>query len=236
MGAKSTSQNATDKLIVALDFPTVKEASDLVNVLGDHVSFYKVGLELLFSGGLDFAQKLKSDGKNVFLDMKLLDIGTTVEKAVANVARLDLDLLTIHGTDRKTMDAAVRGRGDSNLKLLAVTVLTSLDEADLKQQGSTFKPRDLVVHRAKMARDAGIDGVVASGQEAQTIRESIGDDMLLVTPGIRLAGGASDDQARIITPQKAINAGASHLVVGRPISKATDPVAAAKLFIQQMTS
>ncbi len=229
-----TNIKTPNNLIVALDFPTTAQASALVEQLGDRVSFYKVGLELLFAGGLDFAQDLKRQNKNVFLDMKLLDIGNTVEKAVANVAKLGFDLLTIHGTDRKTMDAAVRGRGNSNLKLLAVTVLTSLDHDDLKQQGSAMMPEELVLHRAKMAKDAGIDGVVASGQEAEAIRSVVGPDMLIVTPGVRLAGAATDDQARVMTPEKAISAGATHLVVGRPITQADDPAKAAEVFASQM--
>ncbi len=222
--------NTSNNLIVALDFPTTDKAAALVAQLGPSVGFYKVGLELLFAGGLDYATALKQDGKSVFLDMKLLDIANTVEKAVANVAAFGFDMLTIHGTDRKTMDAAVKGRGNSKLKLLAVTVLTSLDESDLKQQGSHMKPQELVLHRAQMARAAGIDGVVASGQEAASIRTTVGPDMLIVTPGIRLAGGSVDDQARVITPARAIKAGATQLVVGRPITQASDPVKAAKTF------
>lgn len=222
--------NPKDNLIVALDFPTTDEAHALVETLGAEVQFYKVGLELLFAGGLNYAQTLKQQGKNVFLDMKLLDIANTVEKAVANIAGFGFDMLTIHGTDRKTMDAAVKGRGNSNLKLLAVTVLTSLNDDDVKEQGSRMAPQELVLHRAQLARDAGIDGIVASGQEAKAIRDVVGSEMLVVTPGIRLAGAASDDQARIITPERAISAGASHLVVGRPISRANDPELAARTF------
>ncbi|MGH1419391.1 MAG: orotidine-5'-phosphate decarboxylase [Hyphomicrobiaceae bacterium] len=228
------SHNPIDSLIVALDFPTTDEAHSLVETLGEDVQFYKVGLELLFAGGLHYAQTLKQQGKNVFLDMKLLDIANTVEKAVANVAGFGFDMLTIHGTDRKTMDAAVKGRGNSNLKLLAVTVLTSLDDHDLKEQGSRMDPQELVLHRAQLARDAGMDGIVASGQEANAVRDIVGPDMLVVTPGIRLAGAASDDQARIITPERAISAGASHLVVGRPISRAEDPASAARTFQAEM--
>lgn len=223
-------QDITNSLIVALDFPTQEQAAAQVEQLGDAVSFYKIGLELLFAGGLNFALILKQHSKNVFLDMKLLDIANTVEKAVANVAAFGFDMLTIHGTDRKTMDAAVRGRGNSNLKLLAVTVLTSLNEDDLMQQGTTMSPADLVLHRAQMARDAGMDGVVASGREAFAIRAAVGPDMLIVTPGVRLAGSAADDQARIMTPEHAIAAGATHLVVGRPITQAADPVQAAEIF------
>ncbi len=223
-------ENNSNKLIVALDFPTTDLATAQVDQLGDAVGFYKVGLELLFAGGLDYATTLKAQGKSVFLDMKLLDIANTVEKAVANVASFGFDMLTIHGVDAKTMDAAVRGRGNSNLKLLAVTVLTSLNDDDLKQQGSSMAPADLVLHRAKLAHEAGMDGVVASGLEAAAIRAAVGPEMLIVTPGVRLAGGSVDDQARVITPERAISAGATHLVVGRPITQANDPIEAAGIF------
>lgn len=223
-----------DRLIVALDMPTEAEARRLIARLGDHVTFYKVGLELLFAGGLGLAQDLKRHHKHVFLDMKLLDIGNTVERAVANAAELGLDFLTIHGTDLKTMRAAVAGRGKSRLKLLAVTVLTNLNEDDLKQQGSRMTPADLVLHRAKLAREAGCDGVIASGQEAKRIREAVGPGFLIVTPGIRLAGGTTDDQERVMTPERAIADGADYLVVGRPITQADDPVVVADTFVHHI--
>lgn len=223
-----------DRLIVALDMPTVEEAARLVASLGEGVHFYKVGLELLFAGGLDFAQHLKSLGKRVFLDMKLLDIGNTVERAVANAADFGVDLLTIHGHDLKTLRAAVVGRGNSPLKLLAVTVLTNLSADDLKQQGTTMSPSDLVLHRARLAREAGFDGVIASGQEASRIREAIGPGFLIVTPGIRLEGSAMDDQERVMTPERAIRAGADHIVVGRPITQADGPRATALAFMHHI--
>ncbi len=225
----STSATSQERLFVALDLPDVGRARQMVERIGDAARCYKVGLELLFGGGLEFAQGLKAAGKSVFLDMKLLDIPNTVEKATANIAGLGLDYLTVHGHDRKTLDAAVKGRGSSSLKLLAVTVLTSLDGEDLRQQGIAGRsPADLVVHRAKLARDAGFDGIVASGQEAAMIRAAVGPDLAIVTPGIRLAEGADRDQTRVMTPDKAIAAGASHLVVGRPITEAADPAAAAR--------
>lgn len=223
-----------DRLIVALDMPTVEEAARLVASLGEGVHFYKVGLELLFAGGLDFAQHLKSMGKRVFLDMKLLDIGNTVERAVANAADFGVDCLTIHGHDLKTLHAAVVGRGSSPMKLLAVTVLTNLSADDLKQQGSTMSPGDLVLHRARLAREAGFDGVIASGQEAHRIREAVGSGFLIVTPGIRLEGSAMDDQERVMTPEHAIKAGADHIVVGRPITQADDPRATALAFMHHI--
>ena len=224
-------EHAKDKLIVALDMPGYDDARALVDALGDTVSFYKVGLELLFAGGLDLASELKGDGKRVFLDMKFLDIGNTVERAVASVSTLGFDFLTIHGTDSKTLRAAVKGRGNANTKLLAVTVLTSLDQSDLAEQGIVASPRDLVLKRAKLAQDAGFDGVIASGQEAASIRAAMGRDFLIVTPGIRLPGTAAGDQMRITTPEDALSAGVNHLVVGRPIAAASDPKAAAENFL-----
>jgi len=228
------SHSAKDRLIVALDMPTVEEAQRLVATLEDAVSFYKVGLELLFAGGLDLARALKREGKHVFLDMKLLDIGNTVERAVANVTELGVDMLTVHGHDLKTMRAAVAGRGGAKLKLLAVTVLTNLTGDDLKQQGSSFSPADLAVQRAKLAYEAGFDGVIASGQEAGRIRDVVGSHFLIVTPGIRLTGSSTDDQQRITTPDNAIKAGASHIVVGRPITQADDPRVAAETFFNHI--
>lgn len=223
-----------DRLIVALDMPTVEEAARLVAQLQEGVHFYKVGLELLFAGGLDFAQHLKAHGKRVFLDMKLLDIGNTVERAVANAADFGVDFLTIHGHDLKTLHAAIVGRGHSPLKLLAVTVLTNLSADDLKQQGSSMTPSDLVLHRARLAHEAGFDGVIASGQEASRIRNAVGPDFLIVTPGIRLEGSAMDDQERVMTPERAIRSGADHIVVGRPITQADDPRAAALAFVHHI--
>ena len=226
---------AKDRLFVALDVASVDAARRLVAKLGDTISCYKIGLELLFGGGLDVANELKAGGKTVFLDMKLLDIATTVKKATANIARLGLDYLTVHGHDRKTLDAAVRGRGTSRLKLLAVTVLTSLDRNDLREQGiETLSPADLVVHRARLALAAGFDGVIASGQEAALVRAAVGPDFLIVTPGIRPAGAETGDQARAVTPLIAIRAGATHLVVGRPITAAADPKAAAAAIVQEI--
>lgn len=226
-----TSANAQGHLIVALDMPTVEEARRLVNVLGDTVSFYKVGLELLFAGGLDLARELRRQGKRVFLDMKLLDIGNTVERAVANATELDVTFLTVHGHDLKTLRAAVSGRAGRKVKLLAVTVLTNLSEEDLREQGSSLKPADLVLRRAELAYAAGFDGVIASGQEAARIRAATGPKFLIVTPGIRLPGSTTDDQERVMTPDHAITAGANHIVVGRPITQADDPKAAAVKFL-----
>jgi orotidine-5'-phosphate decarboxylase len=223
-----------DRLIVALDMPAVEEAARLVAHLQEGVHFYKVGLELLFAGGLDFAQHLKTHGKRVFLDMKLLDIGNTVERAVANAADFGVDFLTVHGQDLKTLHAAVVGRGNADLKLLAVTLLTNLSAEDLKQQGSSMTPSDLVLHRARLAHEAGFDGVIASGQEAERIRKVVGPDFLIVTPGIRLEGSAMDDQERVMTPERAIRAGADHIAVGRPITQGDNPRAAALAFVHHI--
>jgi orotidine-5'-phosphate decarboxylase len=227
----NVSLDPRSRLFVALDTPDAASAEALIDTLGDSVGACKIGLELLFGGGLDLAGRLARRGVPVFLDMKLLDIPNTVEKATRNIATLGLDYLTVHGTDRKTLDAAVAGRGRAAMKLLAVTVLTSLDTRDLAEQGiSGRSPTDLVVHRAGLAKAAGFDGVIASGQEAAAIRAEVGPGFLIVTPGIRLAEGADGDQSRVMTPGKAIAAGASHLVVGRPITAAADPRKAAETF------
>ncbi|WP_409561610.1 orotidine-5'-phosphate decarboxylase [Hyphomicrobium sp. B1] len=224
-----------DKLIVALDLSSYDQARALVDRLDDTVSFYKIGLELLFAGGLDLAQELKREGKRVFLDLKFLDIANTVERAVASAAGLGVDFVTVHGHDTKTLTAAVKGRASSNLKLLAVTVLTSLDQSDLEEQGITdITPAGLVVGRARMSELAGFDGVIASGQEAAAIRAETGPDFLIVTPGIRLPGAEAGDQTRVTTPEEAIGFGANHIVVGRPINAAKDPKAAAEAFLQHI--
>lgn len=218
----ATREQTNDQLIVALDVPTYEDASAIVSELGDAVSFYKIGLELLFGGGLRLAQELRDAGKFVFLDMKLLDIGNTVEKAVRNIARLGVNYLTVHAIDGKTLRAAKEGRGTSDLKLLGVTVLTSLTPDDLAEQGISESPEELVLRRARMAHAIGIDGVVASGLEARAIRDAIGSDFAIITPGIRPAGSAANDQARAMTPRDAILAGANRIVVGRPILNAPD--------------
>ena len=228
--------DARMRLIVALDVASVEEALSLIDKLGDSVGVYKIGLELLFSGGFALASELAAHGGRVFVDAKLLDIEATVERATASVARSGAEFLTVHATDRKTLNAAARGRGDSRLKLLGVTVLTNLDAADLVQQGTDIPPAELVLHRAMLAKEAGFDGVVASGQEAASIRTAAGPDFLIVTPGIRPAGSAAGDQARIVTPASAIAAGADYLVVGRPITAAPDPRAAAEAIIAEIDS
>lgn len=223
-----------DRLIVALDVPSVDKARALIDTLQDSVGVYKIGLELLFAGGMSLASELASRGARVFLDAKLLDIEATIERATAAIARTGAHFLTVHAADRKTLDAAVRGRGDSGLTLLGITVLTNLGPADLVQQGTDIPPAELVLHRAMLAKEAGFDGIVASGLEAAAIREAAGSGFLIVTPGIRPEGGASNDQTRIVAPANAIAAGADYLVVGRPITAAAHPRAAAEAIVAEI--
>jgi len=206
----------------------------MVEKLGDAVSFYKVGFELALAGGIPFAQALARSGKKVFLDLKLHDIANTVARATERAAELGATFLTVHAFP-PTMRAAVEGRGKSALKLLAVTVLTSWDDADLKEAGYSHSVQDLVRRRAEQAHEIGIDGLVASAAEAAALRSKIGS-MLLVTPGIRPAGDAAGDQKRIVTPKAAIAAGADHLVVGRPVLAARDPQAAAETIVAEIAS
>ena len=222
-----------DRLIVALDLPTVQAADAMVTRLGDAVSFYKIGYQLAFAGGLAFAEALARAGKQVFLDLKLHDIGNTVAKGVESVARLGATFLTVHAYPQ-TMKAAADARGASNLRLLAVTVLTSYDDADLAAAGYDFTVAELVAERAAQARDIGVDGLVCSAEEAARLRSIASAGMVLVTPGIRPAGAEKGDQKRIMTPAAAIAAGADHLVVGRPILEAPDPKAAALAIVTEI--
>ncbi|HUI97603.1 MAG TPA: orotidine-5'-phosphate decarboxylase [Xanthobacteraceae bacterium] len=224
-----------DRLIVALDVPTVEAAEMLVARLGDAVSFYKIGYQLAFAGGLALAQRLAGAGNQVFLDLKLHDIGNTVARGVESVARLGAAFLTVHAYPQ-TMKAAVDARGASNLRILAVTVLTSYDDTDLAAAGYDFTVTELVAERAAQARDIGVDGLVCSGEEAAALRKIVGHSMVLVTPGIRPAGAESGDQKRIMTPAAAIAAGADYLVVGRPVVAASDPRAAAAAIIAEITT
>ncbi|GAA6200864.1 orotidine-5'-phosphate decarboxylase [Aquicoccus sp. SU-CL01552] len=227
-----------DRLIVALDVPNAVEALALTSQLGDTVSFYKIGLGMLTGGGLALANELIAEhGKRIFLDMKLFDIGATVEAAVRGLSRFDLDFLTVHG-DPHVVRAAKEGAAGSDMKILAVTILTSLDRGDLDD--GLIKPGDmaeLVVERAARALDAGADGVIASPQEAGAIRalpEAAG--RLIVTPGVRPAGADLGDQKRVATPAGAIRAGADHIVVGRPVWQAKDPRGAAQMILDEVAT
>jgi orotidine-5'-phosphate decarboxylase len=227
-----------DRLIVALDVPNVVAGLEITRLLGDDVSFYKIGLGMLTGGGLALANELKQEhGKRIFLDMKFFDIGATVEAAVRGIAQFDLDFLTVHG-DPHVVRAAKEGAAGTNLKILAVTILTSLDRADL--DASCIKPgslSDLVQERAARALSAGADGVIASPQEAALVRalpEAAGK--LIVTPGVRPVGSDPGDQKRIATPAQAIADGADHIVVGRPIWRAPDPRRAAQAILAEIAS
>ena len=226
---------ADDRLIVALDLPDALAAGQLAETLGDAVPFYKIGLGMLTGGGLGLACELKDQGKRVFLDLKLYDIGATVEKAVAGLAQFGLDFLTVHG-DPQVVRAAVAGRGDAPTRILAVTILTSLDRSDL--DAMLIRPgtvEDLTVERARRALTAGADGLIASPREAARIRalpEAKG--RLIVTPGVRPAGAALGDQKRVATPAAALAAGADHIVVGRPVWAAPDPRAAAEAILAEI--
>jgi orotidine-5'-phosphate decarboxylase len=224
-----------DRLIVALDVPTVAAADAIVTRLGDAVSFYKIGYQLAFAGGLALAERLAGAGKQIFLDLKLHDIGNTVARGVESVARLGAAFLTVHAYPQ-TMKAAVDARGTASLRILAVTVLTSYDDSDLAAAGYDFTVAELAAERAAQARDIGVDGLVCSGEEAAALRKVVGHGMVLVTPGIRPAGADSGDQKRIMTPAAAIAAGADYLVVGRPVVAASDPRAAAAAIVAEITT
>ena len=218
---------ADPRLYVALDLPSIEDARAMVAAIGDSVVSYKIGLQLLPLGGTQLGAELKAQGKNVFYDFKFHDIDATVEKAARSVAGLGADILTVHARP-DVMRAAVRGRGDSDLKVIGVTVLTSLDTQSLKDIGYHNTPEELVMHRVRQAVEAGMDGVVSSPLEAEAIRAVVPKDFLVVTPGVRLPGGDADDQKRIATPYDALRNGASHLVVGRPITASKDPGTAAQ--------
>jgi orotidine-5'-phosphate decarboxylase len=224
---------ARKRLIVALDVPSVAAAEQMVARLGKSVSFYKIGYQLAFAGGLPFAAELVTAGKQVFLDLKLHDIGHTVEKGVHSVAQLGATFLTVHAYPQ-TMKAAVAGRAGSNLRILAVTVLTSYDDADLAAAGYDMDVPELARARAQQARDIGLDGLVCSPEEAAALRDVAGRGMVLVTPGIRPAGTAAGDQKRVMTPAQAIAAGADYLVVGRPVLEAADPQQAAEAMVAEI--
>jgi orotidine-5'-phosphate decarboxylase len=224
-----------DRLIVALDFADPRAAQDLVERLGPSVTFFKIGMELAYGGGLVLAETLIGQGKQVFLDLKLHDIPNTVTRATQQVARLGVRFLTVHAYPQ-TMAAAKAGAADSGLELLAVTVLTSYDDNDLANAGYGLGARDLVARRATQAQALGIDGLVLSAEEVAAVRQTLGPSMTLVTPGIRPAGAEKGDQKRVKTPSEAIVSGADYLVIGRPITEAADPRAAAQAINAEIAS
>ncbi|RJG43257.1 orotidine-5'-phosphate decarboxylase [Mesorhizobium sp. DCY119] len=224
-----------DRLIVGLDVPTLKEAEAAVRELEGTVTFYKIGYQLAFAGGLDFARELASGGTKVFLDMKLLDIDNTVAKAVENIVKMGVSMLTLHAYP-KAMKAAVAAAQGSDLCLLAVTVLTSMDQQDVIDAGYEYDPHTLVLRRSEQALQAGMGGIVCSADEASAVRKIVGPDMAVVTPGIRPAGSEHGDQKRVVTPAQAIRNGSSHLVVARPIVAAVDRRAAAEAILQEMSA
>lgn len=225
--------SARDRVIVALDLSDVEAAEKTVWALGDSINFYKIGYELVMAGGLALAEDLVQGGKKVFLDMKLHDIGNTVMHATRRAAKLGATFLTVHAFPQ-TMRAAVEGRGDSDLDILAVTVLTSWDDDDLKDAGYSVTVPELVARRAAQAEAIGIDGLVCSPAEAKELRQRLGAKMMLVTPGIRPAGAEKGDQKRIMTPSDAIKAGVDYMVIGRPILAAENPKAAAEAIVEEI--
>jgi orotidine-5'-phosphate decarboxylase len=214
-----------DPVIIALDFDSPRDADHMVSALGDSANFYKVGMELFAAAGMDYVRCLVDRGKRVFLDMKYYDIGETVRRAVAVAAKSGAAFLTVHAVPQ-VMRAAVEGRGDSGLKLLAVTVLTSLDDADLHEMGHDFTVAELVDKRVRQARAAGIEGIVGSPLEAAAIRLAAGPEAILVTPGVRSQKASKGDQKRVATPSEAVRKGADYIVVGRQVTRAADPVLA----------
>jgi orotidine-5'-phosphate decarboxylase len=224
-----------DRLIVGLDLPSVEQAEAMVERLGESVTFYKIGMELTYAGGLALAERLVAEGKGVFIDLKLHDIPNTVERATRQIARLGVRFLTVHGYPQ-SMKAALAGAAGSALELLAVTVLTSCDDADLAEAGYALGVSDLVARRAVQARELGMPGLILSPEETQSVRKLLGATMQLITPGIRPAGTDVGDQKRIMTPALAIAAGADRLVVARPVIAAADPVAAAERIVAEIAS
>ncbi len=222
-----------ERLIVALDVPSLAEARAITDELRGVVRFFKIGLQLFPIGGVELARELIARGDKVFLDFKFYDIGETVRNAVISASSIGANFLTVHG-DREILQAAVDGRGSSDLKILCVTVLTNLDQAALVEMGYAGTVEDLVLQRALVAKAAGCDGVIASAQEAARLRAALGPDMQIVTPGIRPADAATNDQKRVMTPAQALQAGADYLVVGRPIVKATDRRTAAAAILTEM--
>ncbi len=220
-------------IIIALDVESAAQARDLVATLGSSVGFYKVGMELYAAAGMELVRELIGQGKQIFLDMKFYDIGETVKRAVAQVAKTGVRFLTIHGS-RAVMQAAVEGRGDTGLQLLAVTVLTSFDQTDLADLGYASPVSDLVALRVGNAMEAGVDGLVCSPLEVASVRRQAGQKAILVTPGVRSAGAASGDQKRVAAPAEALRNGADYLVIGREVTRAADPKREAERILREI--
>jgi orotidine-5'-phosphate decarboxylase len=222
-----------DRIIVALDVASAEEARSLAGRLGEKVGFYKVGLELYAAAGMEIVRELQARGKQVFLDLKLFDIGETVKRTVEVLARTGIRFLTVHSS-KAVMQAAVAGRGDAPLKILAVTVLTSFDDQDVHDLGYSGSVAQLVEWRARKCVECGVDGVIASPLDAFAVRRMIGPRMLIVTPGVRSAGASRGDQKRVATPAEAIRDTADYLVLGRQITRAADPEAELERVLQEM--
>ena len=234
MSMADLNPSARDRLIIALDLPNVAQAETMIDRLGDSVTFYKIGYQLAYAGGFSLARQLTAAGKKVFIDLKLHDIGNTVARGVESIATLGATFLTVHAYPQ-TMRAAVEARQGTGLNILAVTVLTSYDDQDLQAAGYRLGVSALVELRARQAQELGIDGLVCSPEEAAHLRKAVGRRMALVTPGIRPAGTAAGDQKRIMTPARAILAGADYLVVGRPVMEAADPKEAAESIVAEIS-
>ncbi len=235
-GARSKRlERAREKLIVALDVETIDDAQQMVDTLGDEIVFYKVGLGLQLAGGDAFARRLKEQHKRVFLDYKYYDISETVKNAVARAAEFGIDFLTVHGVTN-IMRSAVEGRGSSAMKILCVTVLTSMDATDLEEMGfkSDITVEDVVIRRSLRALEVGVDGVIASALEATAIKSKTEGKLMVVSPGIRRAGSDHHDQKRVSTPDEALRAGADYLVIGRDITGSSDPRKTAREIIELM--
>lgn len=222
-----------DRVIVALDVPDVAVAQAVVERLGDRATFYKVGYELAFAGGLAFAQDLAKSGRKVFLDLKLHDIPNTIEKGVGQIARMGMTFLTVHAYPQ-TLAAAAKGATGSNLGILGVSVMTSMDDGDLARAGYGMGVQDLIARRAKQICEAGCAGIVCSATDMATVRAAVGQGLKIVTPGIRPAGAALGDQKRVMTPGEAIRAGIDHMVIGRPITGVADPARAMQAILDEI--
>lgn len=222
-----------DRIIIALDLPDVSAARRMVETLGEDGTFYKIGYELAFVGGLDLAQALAKDGKQVFIDLKLHDIPNTIQKGVGQIARMGARYLTVHAYPQ-TLAAAAKGAAGSSLGILGVSVMTSMDDADLARAGYGVGVKDLVVRRARQTLEAGCAGLICSASDLENVRASVGQGLTLITPGIRPAGADIGDQKRVMTPREALGLGADHLVIGRPITGASDPRGALRAILDDI--